>query len=167
VQVLLSIGSNIGERIENCRRAIDALAAVDDVTLLKESSFYETTPWGTPDCKVEQADFINCAVLIETTLAPLILLEKLKEIELNIGIRAHEEKWGPRIIDLDIVICGDVVMESEVLTVPHRYAAQRAFVMIPAAEIAPDMTHPVLKKSVRDIAGVVPRASEVRRVENV
>lgn len=163
-QVLLSIGSNIGERVDNCRRAIEALADIDGVTLLKQSSFYETKPWGTPDRMVDQPDFINCAALVETTLDPLNFLEKLKEIEFNIG-RTHSERWGPRIIDLDIVICGDVVMDTEILTLPHRYAAERAFVMIPAAEIAPEMTYPVLNKSVQEVADAVPRAGEVRRVE--
>jgi len=160
VKVILSIGSNMGERTGNCRRAIEALTAMGGVILLKESSFYETIPWG----KTNQPDFINCAVLVESTLAPLNLLEKLKEIEFNIG-RNHGERWGPRLIDLDLVIYGDVVMESEILTLPHRYAHERAFVMIPAAEVAPEMIHPLFRKSVREIADGFADKGEVRRVE--
>jgi len=160
VKAVISIGSNIGERIGNCRRAIEALAEADWATLLKESSFYETEPWG----KTGQPDFINCAVLVETELAPLNFLEKLKEIEFNIG-RTQGEKWGPRLIDLDIVIYGDVVTETERLTLPHRHAHERAFVMVPAAEVAPELSHPTLKKNVREIAAGIARATEVRRVE--
>jgi len=160
VRVILSIGSNMGERAGNCRRAIEALSALSGLNLLKESSFYETVPWG----KTNQPEFINCAVLAESELAPLNLLEKLKEIEFNIG-RNHGERWGPRLIDIDLVIYGDVVMESEILTLPHRYAHERAFVMIPAAEVAPEMIHPLFAKSLRELAGGFVGKGEVRRVE--
>ena len=160
VRVVISIGSNMDERTENCRKAIDAVAAIGDVTLLKESSFYETIPWG----KTNQPDFMNCAVLVETEVAPLNLLEKFKEIEFNIG-RNHGERWGPRLIDIDLILYGDVVMENEILTLPHRHAHERAFVMIPAAEIAPEMIHPLFQKSVAEIAGSLTGKGEVRRVE--
>lgn len=160
VKVLISIGSNMGERIENCRRAIGSLDGLRGVTLQKESSFYETMPWG----KTDQPLFINCAVMVETDIEPLIFLEKLEEIELNIG-RVQGERWGPRLIDLDIVIYGDVVMETERLTLPHKHAHERAFVMTPAREIAPQLQHPVLKKSVREIADGLAGIGEVRRVE--
>ncbi len=159
-KILISIGSNMGERKDNCRRAIEELAALDDLNLLKESSFYETLPWG----KTNQQDFINCAVLVESDIAPLNLLEKLKEIEFNIGIK-HEERWGPRLIDLDLVIYADVVMDNEILTLPHKYAHERAFVMIPSAEVAPEMIHPLLGKSVRKLAEGLAVKGEVRRVE--
>ncbi len=159
-KIIISIGSNMGERTDNCRRAIEALAALDGVSVLKESFFYETLPWG----KTNQQDFINCAVLVESDIAPLNLLEKLKEIEFNIG-RNHEERWGPRLIDLDLVIYADVVMDNETLTLPHKYAHERAFVMIPAAEVAPEMIHPLLGKSVRKLAEGLADKGEVRRIE--
>jgi len=159
-KILISIGSNMGERTDNCRGAIDALVALDGLSVLKESSFYETMPWG----KINQQDFINCAVLVESDIAPLNLLEKLKEIEFNIGSN-HEERWGPRLIDLDLVIYADVVMESEILTLPHKFAHERAFVMIPAAEIAPEMIHPLLGKSVRQLAEGLAGEGQVRRIE--
>ncbi len=158
-RVFISIGSNLGDRLLNCRKAIERLKGAEQVTLIRESSFYETEPWGS----VAQRPFINCAVEITTTHKPQGLLDILKGIELDMG-RTPSPRHGPRQIDLDIIFYGDTVAQEEGLTIPHPRAHQRAFVLVPLSEIAPGFIHPVFEKSVSEFAVGV--KGGVTRLEN-
>lgn len=141
----ISIGSNLGDREENCLKAVRLLSE-KGVTVRKRSSLYETEPWGVED----QPRFINMAIEVETEMKPLNLLEMLKIIESEVG-RKETYRWGPRIIDLDILLYNELVMAGPDLRIPHPHMHERDFVLRPLAEIAPDTLHPVLKKTVREL----------------
>ena len=128
--VYLSLGSNMGAKITNIKNAVEAIGAIEGIRVIKTSSLYATEPWG----KKDQAGFINAAVEIVTSLTPGQLLERLQEIEIKMG-RQPSEKWGPRIIDIDILLFGDEVLQSRKLTVPHPHMRNRLFVLIPLEEI--------------------------------
>ena len=140
----ISVGSNIGDRLENCRKAVAAIADLARVTAV--SSVYETEPVGPKD----QPDFINCAVEIETDLPPGKLLSELLSIEDALG-RVRKERWRERAVDLDIIFYGSLVMHSDDLTIPHPRAHLRRFVLEPLAEINPGFVHPVLGATVSEI----------------
>ncbi|MBX3179023.1 MAG: 2-amino-4-hydroxy-6-hydroxymethyldihydropteridine diphosphokinase [Candidatus Hydrogenedentes bacterium] len=146
--VQLSLGSNLGDRASALRRALRALAAEPEVELLAWSHCYETEPIGIAD----QPPFLNLAVEIETALAPLELLNAVKAIEAAIG-RRKTGRWGPREIDIDIILWGDTQFQSERLTLPHREFRERAFVLVPMAEIAPDAVDPLTGETVTALAG--------------
>ncbi len=141
----IGIGSNIGSRKENCERAIRLLIE-NGIRVIERSSMIETEPWGIK----EQPKFINMAIEIETELEPVKLLGCLKKIETELG-RYSGVRWGPRIIDLDILFYDDLIMKTPELEIPHPGTFDRDFVLRPLAEIAPDKVHPVLKKSVKEI----------------
>jgi len=140
-RVYIGIGSNLGKREENCRKAIDAVSEIQCARLLSKSSLYETEPLGVKD----QPWFINCVVSIDTSLTPEELLKELHKIEKKMG-RTSDRKWMPRIIDLDILFFNDQFVDSSQLVIPHPEAHRRRFVLQPLLEIAPDFVHPVLKK---------------------
>ena len=143
--VHISIGSNLGNRQENCLKALDLLSA-RGIIITKQSSLYETEPWGVEN----QPKFINMAAEVATELGPLKLLETLKSVEEEMG-RKESFRWGPRVIDLDVLFYDDLVMDSPDLKIPHPLLHERAFVLRPLAEIAPDKIHPILKKTVREL----------------
>jgi len=120
----------MGAKITNIKNAVEAIGAIEGIEVIKTSSLYATEPWG----KKVQEGFINAAVEIVTSLTPGQLLERLQEIEIKMG-RQPSEKWGPRIIDIDILLFGDEVLESRKLTVPHPHMRNRLFVLIPLEEI--------------------------------
>ena len=132
--VYLSIGSNMGDREKYLRDGIGYIERDDKVRLLKVSSFIETKPYG----KTDQADFLNGAVKLETILTPHELLLLLHEAE-NAAGRVRNEHWGPRTLDMDILLYDDLVMEDETLTIPHPDMMNRDFVLQPLAEIAPHL----------------------------
>jgi 2-amino-4-hydroxy-6-hydroxymethyldihydropteridine diphosphokinase len=142
--VYLSLGSNLGDRAANLRAAIDRLAAVGKVAAV--SSFYETEPVEF----TEQPWFLNCVVKLETEKMPKQLLAALLDIERQMGRRRDRTK-GPRIIDLDILLVGSSVIETKGLTIPHPAMHERRFVLDPLAEIAPEVRHPVLKQTIREL----------------
>jgi 2-amino-4-hydroxy-6-hydroxymethyldihydropteridine diphosphokinase len=150
----IALGSNLpsefGGPAENLREALRRMAALGRVTAV--SSFHETEPVG----YVDQPKFVNAAALLETALTPLDLLHGLLGIELAMGRRRDDAPAkGPRVIDLDLLLYGDVVMQSEELTLPHPAMHERCFVLGPLAEIAPEMMHPGMALSVREmLAGV-------------
>jgi 2-amino-4-hydroxy-6-hydroxymethyldihydropteridine diphosphokinase len=132
----LSLGSNLGDRLANLRAAIQRLHRPPQLRLTGVSSFYETLPVGeTPE---PVPDYINCAVRVETLLPPLALLEYIQAVEREIG-REPTFRWGPRVIDVDILLYDGITLETERLTLPHPRMMERAFALIPLAEIAPDM----------------------------
>lgn len=133
-RAVLALGANIGDPDRQIARAVALLAAHPEIALLKQSETITTEPWG----KTDQARFHNGAVLIETSLGPLELLDFCLETEARIG-RVRVEHWGPRVIDIDVIVYDDLVLETERLTLPHPYAHQRDFVLDPLREIAPDL----------------------------
>ncbi|HEX3034160.1 MAG TPA: 2-amino-4-hydroxy-6-hydroxymethyldihydropteridine diphosphokinase [Thermodesulfobacteriota bacterium] len=139
--VFVGIGSNLGNRAENCATAIREMSNFAKISAV--SSIYETEPVG----RENQPDFINCITKIETGLSPYELLLSLLSVENKLG-RKHTQKWGPRIIDLDILFYDDLIVDSGELTIPHPRAHLRRFVLEPLSEIAPDFVHPTLKVSV-------------------
>ncbi|NLL52592.1 MAG: 2-amino-4-hydroxy-6-hydroxymethyldihydropteridine diphosphokinase [Peptococcaceae bacterium] len=143
----LSLGSNQGDKRKNLEMAIELLAKSLEIKILSVSSFYETEPWG----NVEQDSFLNMALKIDTTLSPLKLLHRCLEIEGILG-RKREMHWGPRIIDIDILIYQDVRVDSDELTIPHPYMEQREFVLAPLREIAPELILPSGQK-VKELRG--------------
>ncbi|HPO13764.1 MAG TPA: 2-amino-4-hydroxy-6-hydroxymethyldihydropteridine diphosphokinase [Candidatus Hydrogenedentes bacterium] len=146
MRVHLSLGSNLGDREVNLQRALEALEAVAGIAIIAKSHYYETEPVGV----AEQPDFLNLAVEIETELAPLELLNAVKEIEARLG-RTPSEHWGPRVIDIDIILWGERTVTTEPLMVPHKEFRKRAFVLAPLAEIAPDAVDPVTGKTVTEL----------------
>ncbi len=140
----IGIGSNIGDKKANCLQAAALLKETD--TLIRLSSLYYTEPVGYR----EQEDFVNAVAAIETSRSPVELLGVCQSIEERMG-RKRAIRWGPRIIDLDILLFGDLIVNRTDLTIPHPLMAARKFVLAPLAEIAPDATHPVLKKNVSDL----------------
>ena len=138
------MGSNLGNRYKNLQTALSELQRF--VTIKKRSRIYDTVPWG----YLNQSHFLNQAIAIQTKLEPLELLIKLKGIEKKMG-RQKTFRYGPRIIDIDILFFNELIKESPELTIPHPVLHKRAFVLIPLVEIAPNFYHPVLKKTVREL----------------
>ena len=138
MRVHVGLGSNVGDRLGSLRAAVAALRTHDDIRVTAASSVYETDPVGP-----EQPDFLNAAIEIETDLAPQELLHVLKSIEGELG-RIPRERWGPREIDLDLLVYGDLVCDEEGLEVPHPRIGGRAFVLVPLEEIAPALEIPGL-----------------------
>lgn len=156
----IGLGSNIGDKTGNLKRAIEELGKVSGSEVLAVSSFYKTEPVG----GVEQDWFINAVAKIETGLSPRELLKALLDIERNLG-RIRDTKWGPRIIDLDILLYDDLVIEEEGLAVPHPYLHERGFALAPLAEIAPAYVHPRLKKSISELLSVLKGSKKIERME--
>ncbi len=142
--VYIGIGSNVGDRKKNIRRALELLE--EESTIIKKSPIHETEPEGF----AYQNLFLNCVVHVETNHDPMTLLEFLQDVEKRLK-RVETMKNGPRTIDLDILFYGENIIDTDELTVPHPQLHTRTFVLIPLNEIAPDLVHPVLKKTVREI----------------
>lgn len=129
----LGLGSNLGDPVANLDEAVRRLDTTPGITLVARSSNYRTPPWG----PVPQDDFVNICVVVDTVLPPLDLLARCLEIENELG-RVREVRWGPRVIDVDVLICGMERIAEATLEVPHPRMGERAFVLIPLAEIWPD-----------------------------
>ena len=155
----LGLGANLGDRDDALRQAVAALQGLaPDVRVTAISSLYDTAP----ELVADQPRFANAACAIETSLEPLALLHALKRIERALG-RAPTFRYGPRAIDLDILLYDDVICASDELTLPHPRLAERAFALIPLAEIAPHLVHPALGVTMRQLAARLGDA-DVRRV---
>ncbi|MEM7117526.1 MAG: 2-amino-4-hydroxy-6-hydroxymethyldihydropteridine diphosphokinase [Chloroflexota bacterium] len=142
--VYLGLGTNLGERVANLEQALLGLQAVWEETAV--SPIYETEPWG----DTEQPTFLNLCAAGKTDLAPHELLRFLKQLEEEIG-RTPTRRWGPRLIDIDILFYDDLVLESETLTIPHKFVAERPFVLVPLAAIAHDLIHPQIQATVAEM----------------
>lgn len=141
----IAVGSNLGDRLENCLGGIQAIADLPGTAVTGRSCFYQTSPVD----YMEQAWFANGAVRIETPMDPFELLASLKAIEASLGRQKSDIRFGPRILDLDIVLYSDTILRTEKLTVPHPRMHKRGFVLQPLCDIDPTIIHPVLNRDVR------------------
>lgn len=147
--VYLGIGGNLGNRQDNFRRVKDFIA--ERMKIDKASSIYETEPVS----EIKQPKYLNMVVKTHTSLSPTGLLITLKSIELKMGRVPDPRPNAPRIIDIDILMFGDKIMNGDQLTIPHSRLHERAFALIPFAEIAPDVVHPVLHKTIKELCDAV------------
>ncbi len=138
MRIYVGLGSNLGEREAMIRLALDDLARLPETTLLRASSLYDTEPVG----DVDQPNFLNAVAEVESGLAARRLLWNLQLIEKRLG-RGRTRRWGPRTIDLDLLLYGDLVIEEPDLTVPHPEMLRRSFVLVPLVELDPMLVHPV------------------------
>jgi 2-amino-4-hydroxy-6-hydroxymethyldihydropteridine diphosphokinase len=158
--VYVAMGSNLGDRAAVFAAVLRDIQADSDLELLASSPVFETDPVGPG----EQGAYLNAAISLQTALTPLELLERLQRIELAHGRDRSDaaERWGPRVIDLDILFYGDRCIETPRLVVPHPRAHERSFVLAPMAALAPDLTHPGLGRSMRALLDSLPDLESAR-----
>ena len=144
-EVYLQLGSNIGDRLDNLDQSIKIInERIGNV--LEKSSVYESTPWGVEN----QRNFLNQVIFVKSNFDPYTILDLVLQIEKDMG-RIRIEKWGERIIDIDILFIDDLIIESENLCIPHEFIAKRKFVLQPMCEIAPGFIHPKLNKTISQL----------------
>jgi 2-amino-4-hydroxy-6-hydroxymethyldihydropteridine diphosphokinase len=148
-RIYLALGTNLGDRMQNLREALRQVR--ESVRLTAVSRVYETEPWGV----IDQPRFLNMALEGQTELTPEELLSFVKGIERSLG-RERGVRYGPRVIDIDILLYDEVVIQADGLEIPHPRMAERRFVLVPLAEIAPGAVHSVLGKSVRELLAQLP-----------
>ena len=150
ITAYLGLGTNLGDRAKNLAQAITGLDAGAELTVRRTSGTYETSPWGLTG----QPDFLNMVAEVSTTLTPQQLLERVKELERELG-REPGPRFGPRLIDVDILLYGNLVVDEPDLRIPHASLHLRAFALAPLAELAPDWVHPVIGVTIARLAGQV------------
>ena len=148
--VFLGLGSNLGDRLANLKAARQGLADLPDTVLLKDAGIFETVPVGGPS---GQDTFYNSASVVDTSLEPPEMLKEIQAVERRVGRRRETEgvRWGPRIIDIDILLWDDQVMDYPDLVVPHPRLPQRGFALAPLAELDRDLLHPVLELTIKEL----------------
>ena len=159
-RALIGVGSNIGLAAQNCKKAIALINKSESVNVTAQSSLYESQPVG----KENQAWFVNATIEVCTKLGPEELLKFLLKIEQEFG-RIRKEKWGARIIDLDILDFEGLIMDSKTLTLPHPEMTQRRFVLEPLSEIAGETIHPLKKKMISDLLKELPKIPVVKKLQ--
>ena len=157
MRAFLGLGSNLGDREANLRTAIEKLGEFGNIAAV--SSFYETEPVEV----TAQPWFVNCAVKLDTEKMPRQLISAILALEQSMG-RQRKQQKGPRTIDIDILLFGSSVIDIPSLTVPHPHLHERRFVLEPLAEIAPDVRHPIFKRSVRELRDALPPGQTVRKL---
>ena len=159
ITAYLGLGANLGDRESNLSQALCLLAESSEIRVIKNSSLYETAPWGVAD----QPDFLNCVAEIRTTLPPAPLLQLVKNIEQDLG-RQENVRYGPRVIDIDILLYSDQVIQvaEPDLQIPHIRMSERAFVLVPLAELAPETLHPTSAISMQVLCSQVAGKADVR-----
>ncbi len=160
MRVFIGLGSNVGRRRKNIARAIELLQASPGIEVSRQASWYETEPVGVEG----QRWFINTAVEAKTELSPHELLCCLKEIEEEVG-RRERGRWGPREVDLDLLLYGDLTLEEEGLVLPHRKLHLRRFALEPLVELAPEVHHPRLKRTLRELLADLNERKKVTRLD--
>jgi 2-amino-4-hydroxy-6-hydroxymethyldihydropteridine diphosphokinase len=143
-KVYLGIGTNLGDRERNLREAIHKIGEQIGI-VSKTSTIYETAPWGFD----AENDFLNMVIFVETNYAPGELLQKINLIESTMGRERTQDRYSSRVIDIDLLLYDDLVIYEKGLKIPHRLMHERKFVMVPLCELAPELIHPVLKKSMK------------------
>ncbi len=156
----IGIGSNVGNRIENIRKAVSSISENKEVELISVSSVYESLPFGNNN----QENFFNAVIKLKTSLTHYKLFDFLKKLELKLG-RISREHWGPREIDLDILLFDDLILSDDVLTLPHKGMHLRDFVLLPLAEIDKSVVHPVLKISVNELLNQVQDRTIISKID--
>jgi len=159
VTAYIGVGSNVGERLDNCKTSFGMFTG--DVRVTRVSSFYITSPVG----YLEQDDFVNCVIEVQTSLPPLELYGEMVRVERELK-KNKPFKDGPRTIDLDLLLFGELVCSDDVLTVPHPRMHLRSFVLEPLAEIAPSLIHPVLQQTVETLKNSLQEKDYVRRIDD-
>lgn len=160
--VYIALGSNVGCKRDNMAQAVQLIADLPATQVVKSSSLYETAPWG----KTDQDEFLNQVIEIETALQPEELLHELQNIEIKMG-RQRKEKWGPRLIDLDILLYGNEVIDDPQLTIPHPYLRERLFVLVPLAEIGAELQFPDDGATVQEVLSRVLVREGTRGIERI
>lgn len=156
----ISLGSNLGRKKANIRRAVKLLGKKKDVKILKVSSLYETEPVG----YVKQDWFVNAVLKAETNLSPRQLLTILKDIEKKLKRKKRLIRWGPRTIDLDILLYDNLRLKTKDLVIPHPEMHKRAFVLIPLMELEPNLVHPTKRKSILELLANLRVKKEVKKI---
>jgi 2-amino-4-hydroxy-6-hydroxymethyldihydropteridine diphosphokinase len=159
-EIYILLGTNLGNKKQNLKAAIKSLKT-ELGEVICQSKIYETAPWGI----IDQPSFLNQVLLVKTKLRPHKALETLLQIEINMG-RKRIQKWGARLIDLDILYFGNEIIYEENLVVPHPFLQDRRFTLVPLAEIAPNYLHPILQKTQTQLLAACNDNSEVFLIAN-
>jgi 2-amino-4-hydroxy-6-hydroxymethyldihydropteridine diphosphokinase len=146
-RAFISIGSNLGDKIRNCRRGMDALIPGGDIRIRRRSAMYRTEPVDFRD----QDWFVNCVIRVETGLSPLELLERLQSVQRQAGRPVERMRFAPRVLDLDILLYDDLILDDPRLTLPHPRMHRRRFVLKPLCDIDPDTVHPLLGRTAQEL----------------
>ena len=156
----IGLGSNLGRKKANIRRTVKLLSKNKDIKILKISSLYETEPVG----YVKQDWFVNACLKAETNLSPRQLLSVLKDIEKKLKKKKKFIRWGPRTIDLDILLYDNLRLKTKDLVIPHPEMHKRAFVLIPLMELEPNLVHPTKRKSILELLANLKKSKRVKRL---
>ena len=145
--VYISVGANLGDKLDNCRKGVRALTQFRDIVLQSQSRIYQTAPVD----YTEQDWFVNFVIKITTTLDPHALLKRIQQVQVQAGRAKDTVRFGPRLLDLDILLFDDLVLASPNLTIPHPRMHKRRFVLVPMCDIDPELLHPQLQQTMQSL----------------